>query len=380
MFVTNITPTGRASLRESRGAPASCLHALMRLRLLLLLLPFVMGCNLLQLTPTSQVVRTRVAGIKAEPAEIGVGESTVLSALVVHPEQPAPELGQIWFSCLAAGGATGCLGVDVVDVEDVDGEDFDPTSLQFGVGDSFTYSATGPILEEAWAALEPEARVEGLVVLVSVNLVRKSNEELQTLLFDLVTAFQNGDTETAEAIGAEFGALVEDGISAARRVVVSDKTADEPDTIACPAEVLAPNVNPEITGLLLHLDADGKDAGYPVGSVIFAAPEAELTLRPVVSETTVEDYLYITRFDETECRQETPWFGWLTNGGSLHDDYSFIADAEDLDEVAGRPKINTLTLPPAEQFGESVDLWMVIRDRRGGLNWQHWTLLPEVTP
>ncbi|MCP4868958.1 MAG: hypothetical protein GY898_09590 [Proteobacteria bacterium] len=349
-------------------------------RLLILLLPLMMGCNLLQLTPTSQVIRTRVAGIKADPAEIGVGESSILSALVVHPEQPAPEFGQIWFSCLAAGGATGCLGVDVVDVEDLDGEDFDPTSLQFGVGDTFTYSATGPILEEAWAELEPEDRVEGLVVLVSVNLVRKSNDELQAMLFELVTAFQNEDTETAEAIGAEFGSLVENGISAARRVVVSDKTADEPDAIACPAEELAPNTNPEITGLLLHLDAEGKDAGFPVGSVIFAEPGATLTLRPIVSGTTIEDYLYITRFDETECRREAPWFGWLTNGGSLDGDYSFIADAGDLDEVAGRPKINALRLPPEEFFGESIDLWMVIRDRRGGLDWNHWTLLPERAP
>ena len=346
-------------------------------RLLILVLPLLMGCNLLQLTPTSEVIRTRVAGIKAEPAEIGVGESSTLSALMVHPERPAPEFGQIWFSCLAAGGATGCLGVDVVDVEDLDGEDFDPTSLQFGVGETFIYSATGPILEEAWADLAPEDRVEGLVVLVSVNLVRKSNTELQAMLFDLVTAFQNGDAETAEAIGAEFGALVEEGISAARRVVVSDKTADTPDAIACPAEELAPNLNPQITGLLLHLDVEGKDAGFPVGSVIFAAPEAELTLRPVVSDTTVEDYLYITRFDETECRQEAPWFGWLSNGSRLEDDYSFIADAEDLDEVAGRPKINTLTLPSAEAFGDSIDLWMVIRDRRGGLDWNHWTILPE---
>jgi len=349
-----------------------------RLLLVLPILPLLAGCNLLQLTPTSQVIRTRVAGIRAEPAEIGVGDSTTLSALVVHPEQPAPEFGQIWFSCVEAGGATGCLGLDFTSIDDVDGEEFDPTSLQFGVGESFIYSATGEVLEEAWAALEPGDRVEGLTVLISVNLVRKSNEELQALLFELITAFGAGDSDRAAEIGAEFGELVQDGVSAARRVVVSDKSEGEPGPTDCATSELLPNTNPELTGLLLHLDPDGKDAGFGVGSVIFAAPGTDVVLRPVISDTTVEDYLYITTDDETLCRAETPWFAWLSNGGSLDGDYSFIADAEDLDEAAGRPKINTLTLPEAEAFGDSIDLWLIVRDRRGGLDWNHWTLLPEL--
>jgi hypothetical protein len=70
----------------------------------------------------------------------------------------------------------------------------------------------------------------------------------------------------------------------------------------------------------------------------------------------------------------------MSNGGHLEDDYSFTADEFDLEEVAGRPKINTLTLPDEEHFGGAIDLWMVVRDRRGGLTWAEWTLLPEHRP
>ena len=84
-----------------------------RLLLLALAASLLAGCNLLSLTPTSRVVRLRVAGIQAEPAEIGVGESTTLRSLLVHPQSPPPELGQIWFACVEAGSAAGCLGLDL---------------------------------------------------------------------------------------------------------------------------------------------------------------------------------------------------------------------------------------------------------------------------
>ncbi len=348
----------------------------MRARLLVLVLPLLMGCNLLQLTPTSQVIRTRIAGIQAEPAEIGVGDSTTLTALMVHPDHPAPEMGMIWFSCLEAGGATGCLGFDPEDLPE-DGEEVDPTGFQFQVGSEFVYTATGPDLEEAWAALEPADRVEGLTVLVSVNLVRMTDAELELLFFDLFSAFAEGNTERAEALGAELADLIENGISAARRVVVSDKTAGDPSAVDCPVTELLPNVNPSLDGLVLHIDEEGKDAGFPLGNVIFVDPGATLTLRPVVSVDSVEDYLYITTDGVTECRDEDPWFAWITNGGAFTGDYSFVADEEDLEEVTGRPKINRLTLVEDELFGDQRDLWLVVRDRRGGLDWNHWTLLPQ---
>ncbi len=332
------------------------------------------GCNLQALTPTSEVIRTRVAGIRAAPSEIGLGEATLLSALLVHPPGDRPDLGAVWFACLEAGNARGCLSVDFEglagDDDDSAGGAFDPTAFQFGVGDTFIYTAQGPDLDAAWADLEPEDRVEGLSVLVSVTYVERTNTELEEMLFELVTAQGTGDTDTVEEIGAELQSLVEDGIPAARRIIVSDKSLGTPAPLDCEADVLAPNENPELLGATLHFDSEGRDSGFALGSVTFVEPGTSLVLRPRPAFGVAEDYLYITTDLETECRRETPWYAWLTNGGSVGRDYTFTADEDDLDEVAGRPKINTLELPPRDEFPEILTLWLVVRDRRGGLDWQ----------
>lgn len=346
----------------------------------LLLALLLGGCNLTDLTPASEVVRTRVAAIKASPAEIALGESTTLEALLVHPRGEPPTMGAIWFACLESGGATGCLGLDFGALAGGDDDDsaaaVDPTDFQFGVGETFTYSATGRFIEDAWADLDPEDRVEGLSVLISVNFVARSNDDLQALLLDLGAAQQAGDDAELERIADEFGGLLEDGINAARRVIVSDKTADEPDPVTCPVQELAPNANPTLAGLLLHTAEEGRDSGFPVGEATFVAPEASVTLRPVLEDASIEDYLYIDRDGVTQCRVETPYFAWLTNGPGLARDNTFIADAEDLEEVVGRPKVNSLELPARGDFDQPVDLWLVVRDRRGGVDWDRWTFRP----
>ena len=355
---------------------------------LLALLALAPACNLTQLTPSSQVIRARVAGIQAEPAEIGLGETTTLSSLLVYPEHPGPELGQIWFACLEAGGATGCLGLDFasfVTGEDGDDDDsaaappdIDPRDLQFGVGETFTYTAHGSVLEEAWQGLDPEDRAEGLTVLVSVNYVQASNAELGALLGELIAAATTGDQAALEEAGGRFGELLEGGLNAARRVVISDKSAGQPDPGACPVQELLPNQNPQLDDLTLHLEEG--DEGFALGPVTFVHPGETLLLRPGLTEGSVEDYLYIDLDDLTSCRQEHPYFAWLTNGGSMGGDYSFVADEEDLEEVPGRPKINRLHLPVAEQFTGRIDLWLVVRDRRGGTSWRSWVFLPLDEP
>jgi hypothetical protein len=351
---------------------------------LLALLLLAPACNLTQLTPSSQVIRPRVAAIEAEPAEIGLGETTTLSSLLVYPEHPGPELGQIWFACLEAGGASGCLGLDFasfVTGEEGDDDDsaavpeeIDPRDLQFGIGEAFTYTAHGSLVEEAWLATEPEDRAEGLTVLVSVNYVHASNAELGVLLGELIAAVTTGDQETLERVGQEFADLLGGGINAARRVVISDKSAGQPDPGSCPVQELLPNQNPRLDDLTLHLEEG--DAGFALGEVTFVHPGETLLLRPGLIEGSVEDYLYIDLDDVTSCREEHPYFAWLTNGGSIGSDYTFVADAEDLEEVVGRPKLNSLHLPSAEQFGDRIDLWVVVRDRRGGMTWRSWVFLP----
>ena len=352
------------------------------------------GCNLLDLTQPSNVVRARVAGIRANPAEINIGESTQLDALFVQPAGDESEWGALWFSCVEAGGATGCLGGggfgafgdspagpagDDDDSAAAPGDALpnDPRDLQFGAEATFTYTAHGTVIEEAWAALSPAERVEGLVVMVSVNYVPRSQTQLQDLLLTVIFAAQNGDSDAAEAAAAELTELATNGINAARRIVVSDKSAEVPAAIDCPADQLVPNKNPSLEGLLLHVAEDGNDQGLSLGQVTFVAAEDVLVLRPVLGEGAIEDYLYITTDGETQCRQESPYIAWLSNAGRLAGDYTFLADEGDLDEVAGRLKINQLSLPEAAELPPHSDLWLVVRDRRGGIDWRRFDLLRE---
>jgi hypothetical protein len=357
--------------------------------LLLPLLVLLAGCNLLELTPTSQVVRPRVAGIAAEPAEIGLGESTTLRSLLVHPPGAAPALGQIWFACLETEGAQGCLGLDLAGAIDGEGDDDDSSppdfgsgDFQFGIGETFEYTAEGDVLAEAWAALEPEERVEGLTLLVAVNYVERSNAELTDLLIALGTAVQTNDAETLDLLIGEFTGLLDTAITAARRVVVSDKSGGTPDPIACPVEQLLPNQNPVLNGIRLHAEEDGFDEGFPLGPITFVEPGQALTLRPALPPEAVEDYLFIDRNGVTECRREQPYFAWAASGGaSLADDYSFVAEPGDLEDVAGRAKVNRIFMPEAEEFPEEgVTLWVVTRDRRGGLTWDEARFLRYAGP
>jgi len=338
---------------------------LLPLLLALLVLPALLaGCNLLQLTPTHSAIRTRIVGVTATPAEIAPGQSTDLTPVVVHAPGVTPDLGALWFACVTSGSAAGCLGVDPTS-----SDGFDPSDLQLGVGDTFTYTASGPSVEDAWAALEPAERIEGLTVLVSVNLVPRSNEELQQMLIDLGAAAANGDDAELDRLSDELQDLFDGAITAARRVVISDKAdanpAPEP---SCAVQELLANTNPSIAGVLLHLDEDGLDEGHELGPVTFVEPGTSLTLRPVLSDDAVEDYLFINRDDETECRQERPYFAWIVNGGGIAD-YSFVAEEGDLEEVAGLPKFVSFGLPDADEFPARLDLWLVLRDRRGGLAW-----------
>ncbi len=357
-----------------------------RLLLLPLLLPLA-GCNLLELTPTSKVVRTRVAGITAEPAEIALGESTTLTSLLVHPAGVTPSMGQIWFACLETESADGCLGFDLGSaLDDESGDDDDTTSpppdfssgdIQFGIGESFTYTAEGDLLAEAWAALAPDDRVEGLTLLVAVNYVNRSNAELTELLIDLGTALQTGDQQTLSRLSDDLTGLLDTSITAARRVVISDKTAGIPEEIECSVDALLPNMNPELLGLQVHADSGGFDEGFPLGPVTFVSPGESLTLRPVLGDGAIEDYLFINRNGVTQCRREDPYFAWVVSGGaSVSSDYTFVAEEGDLDELAGRAKVNRVFMPPVEEFPEAgVTLWVVARDRRGGLVWNEHRFL-----
>jgi hypothetical protein len=269
--------------------------------------------------------------------------------------------------------------VDFEDALGAPGDDDDsaaqpsvPSNIQFGLGPSFTYTAEGPDVEAAWEELSAEERVEGLTVLVSVAFLALSNEELLPLFAGLM-----GGDEAAGGASDALGELMEDAILATRRIVISDKTGASPAAIACDVSELLPNTLPGLERLRFHLDPKGRDSGVEIADEESVTPGQRMILRPQLSDGSIEPYLYITSDGETECRTEAPYFAWLSNGGSHAGDYSFTADAEDLDETPGRPKVHAFTLPDEDEFTGPTDLWLVVRDRRGGVDWRQWRFSPE---
>ena len=348
--------------------------------LALVLSGVLVSCGDDAMTPASLVIRDRVAAIRATPAEIGVGEETVLEALLVHPGPDAPDLGQIWFTCIQSEGARGCLDMDFSGGLDLPGDDDDsaaapgpPAGVQFGFGSSFTFKAEGAEVEAAWEALTPEQQVEGLTVLVSVAFLPITNQELLEIFAGLTGG---GKTEAAPEV---LNDLMEEAILATRRVVISDKTGATPSPVACDVSELLPNTGPELERLRFHLDPEGRDSGIELAQLVPAAPGQSFTLRPQLSEGSIEPYLYVRNDGVTECRGEAPYFAWLSNGGTHGGDYSFTADAEDEDETPGRPKVHSFSVPPEEEFTTAVDLWLVVRDRRGGVDWAQWRFSPGST-
>lgn len=344
------------------------------LALFVVILGATSGCNNEPMTAPSEVIRNRVAAIRAEPPEISLGESTTLSALLVHPDPIPPALGQVWFACLETSSATGCLDMDFSSLGEgtEGGGDEESPPLQFGLGASFEYRAEGSDVETAWEALEAEDRIEGLTVLVSVAFVEATNEELLALF----ASFATGDAETIADAQQQIESLMSEAILAARRIVISDKSGGQPDSIACEVSELIPNFNPTLQRLRGHLDSKGRDSGIELDDVTFTEPGDALVLRPQLVDGSAEPYLFINRDGETECRKEAPYFAWLSNGGSHGGDYSFTADLEDLDETPGRPKVHSFVLPGEDDFTRPIDLWVVVRDRRGGVDWRKWSFSP----
>lgn len=341
------------------------------------------GCGLNQLTNASEVIRTRVAAVEASPPEIAPGQTTQLRALLVHPQGVTPDLGALWFACLAESAA-GCLSFDVGGAATGDDDSaagpMPPEDLQFGVGEHFSYSASGPTFDAAWERLSDEDKVEGLSVFVSVTYVPRTNAELQDLIIRVATAAFSGDQEAMEPLVEELQGLFEDGMTATRRVTVSDKSLGQPGELRCAVEDLRPNRNPVLEGLRLHVAEDGRDEGLLLGERTFVPPGASVWLRPVLALDAVEDYVYVNTDGETECRRESPWLAWMSNAGSISRGNTYLADPGDLEEVAGRPKVNQFTVPEAEEFTAPIDLWVVARDRRGGQQWLHHELWPLAAP
>lgn len=279
------------------------------------------------LAPDWLVDRTRLLGIRAEPAEARPGDVVTFEALIGQAWGDDTELAVIWLACPVddEGNGFGC----VTDFGSIDVATADPADLAslgfigFEPGLPPVYTVPDDLLD----GLEPDQRAEGRYVLV----------QTVALPLDLV------DEQTEEL---DF-ALVDSGY---KRLVVS--------------EAETPNHNPGLGVFTVD--------GFPVpqGAVVTLDPGQTYELGVLLLDDARETYVYVNSSGGTEDRVEEPYATWFTTGGDM------------TEEVTLWPYLEATWVAPSDEADGEEPLedpsgrwYAVFRDRRGGMSWlvQDWT-------
>lgn len=277
-----------------------------------LLLPFLLACTTDTLSEAWRIDRLRVLAVAAEPAEPRPGDTVTFSALTVAPPDPGWALS-VWVACLDGAQDGGCA-VDPTLVESVfaDGEvdaDEQQALLEAGLIGVEPYLAPSwTVPADALDGLDEATRREGRTAFVNVSA------------FPDVDDIETDDVELAY-----------------KRVPVS--------------EAPTPNHNPQVLGVRVDdvLLADGSD--------VVLDTDQTYSIEPVLSDDSFEDYTYVTSTGPEETRTEEPYVTLYAEDGSFDQTNALWPD------VARR------YTTPSTPTSESARLWLVIRDRRGGMAW-----------
>ncbi len=291
-----------------------------------LLLPLLGGCVInsekwprpRDLAPAWLVDRPRLLALQAEPPEARPGDVVTFSALLAQPPGAEEDLVTVWLAC-PLGEDVGCA----TDLGEV-GTTTDPYALAdlgvigFEPGLPPVYVVPLDLLDE----LSPEARIEGLQVLVQ-------STSLPAELLEDPEALEDLDFSVVEA--------------GYKRLVVS--------------EALTPNHNPRVGGYTV----DGEVV--PEGAVVHLDPGQVYEVGVQLPEDAVEDYVFVNSEGIEEQRVEEPYVAWFASGGDL------------LESVTLFPYLEASWTSPAAP-GATGAWYAVLRDRRGGMAWkvQEWVV------
>ncbi|MGC6510021.1 MAG: hypothetical protein ACON4U_16470 [Myxococcota bacterium] len=307
-------------------------------RLTQLTLPAILicACGGEQLSQTWQLDRLRILGAKVTPAEPRPGEAVSFESLIFAPE--GVELETVsWFSCLPVGANNfGC--------------DLDPAILE--------------TLFEQFENLSEEelGQLFGMLFAVQGDIASLPDEPLYEPLKAAYYAgfsgfepdFMLGWTAPEDALDGLSEREQKEGLSAITTLTAVPTNADNEDEFEIaykrfPVSLAdTPNHNPTMD--ILKVD------GTMVNEVFYAESEKTYSISPVLSPDSVEDYDYVTPEGDIETRTEEPYFLWYTEGGSFDINFSLY------------PYSKVEWTAPKGPF-EGIII-SVIRDRRGGMDWE----------
>lgn len=276
-----------------------------------------MACSTSDFTQEWLVDRTRVLAIQAEPPEAASGQVVSLSALVVDPDGE-PEAA--WVACL--------MPVACPDY---------PSVQELAAADTSAMSA-----EElaAWQADATTAGFLGFGAGLSPTLIVNGGGP---------PPGDTASTDTGAIAASSELTLIVDAVPVGK--ALGDVTLGDPEATEVASKSLTvsdsttPNQNPAIA----TFGVDGADA-----ATVDRGGSASLTA--TLADGSAESYLD----DDGETQTEAPTVNYYVSGGTLMQSSA----------AANEPEVSWT----APDSAGTINVWVVVRDGRGGMAWASATV------
>ncbi|MSP54531.1 MAG: hypothetical protein EXR69_02835 [Myxococcales bacterium] len=284
------------------------------------------GCDGLGLSQSYQIDRLRVLAVAADPAEPRPGETVSFTSLVVSPVSTVGLT--TWLACSSDSGYGCSIDEDLLSSVTGDISTMTPEELAALYSQLQAAGLIGvqPYFEPSWTvptdfldALTEDEKIEGTAAIVTVTAIPTVAGDSATL-----------DTAT-ENIEIAY-----------KRVPVSLATT--------------PNHNPVVVGITID------DVGIAPGAVVRLSPGQTYRIACELSRDSLEEYTFINAAGVAESRTEEPYFAWYLQEGGF-DQSNTLWPYTAVDYTV-----------PAQPTLSQQSLWVVVRDRRGGMAWieQQW--------
>lgn len=326
------------------------------------------GCDPLDLTTPSEVVRLRVLAIEAQPAELAYGDQVTLTPVVADPWNEGYSVQ--WMPCIEAQLA----GFVACDFENMLVDLADPFGFLDLSSEELTFTVDQQVVYDLMAERDPMDRAEGVPLQFILMLLPRGKTfldympEFDTERLDDPAYIEEYGEQAGEALNEVFEALMRQSRIAFKRVIVSDldSVGIAPHATGDCADLtgLLPNEAPRPGGIVTV--EEELETALPSGATIPVVAGEGIGLLPLWNPDDQESYYHVAWGGETECRTEQPFFGWYATAGGFSDVDGFPADNSYLEEE-GFPEPVQWRAPSTVPQRNPVDAWLVVWDRRGGI-------------
>lgn len=269
-----------------------------------------------ELTPRWMVDKRRILAVRAEPPEAGPGSVVQFEVLLGAPGPETEEPAVLWLACPLEESVGGACGGSFPegDLSDLDPEDLAELGV---IGFEPLLPPVYVVPDDALDGLDANERLEGTYVMVQTTVLPPDVLEDPAFVLD----------------PAELEASY-------KRLVVS--------------EAPTPNHNPDLVGFAVEGVVVAAD------TVVHVDRGQSYELSAVLSDTSVETYVFVDSEGRREERVEEPYVAWFSTGGEVVEDVTLF------------PYLQATWTAPAR--AEEGTWYAVARDRRGGVAWwvQRW--------